>query len=469
MGAGLAGLSAGHWLSRQGVSCTVIERSLEVGGLARTVQRGGYRFDLGGCRFIGSSTEVQQLLRELLGPDLLTVDASSKIYFRGKLYRYPLQAQDLLRQLGPQQGAMALWSYAGSRIARSLPHHQRPRSLEEWLLDEFGETLFRAFFNDYNVKVWGLPCHRLSAELASRRIHGMRLLGSALGGILPKRFERFDALRKGHRFLYPRHGIGQLASALIGDIERKSRVIREGTVTKIEVERARVRQITYRDVAGSQTTIPAQNLVSSIPLPRLVYLLSPRPPADVLAAARALLFRDLVSVCLELRREKATDDSWLYVPDPSIKFARLLEPGNWSEAMSPPGRTSLVAEHYCFEGDHIWSLSDDELVAQTIRDLKTKLELIDEEDVVDGFVLRIRKPYPVYEVGYQEHLARIHRYLKSIVNLHAIGRGGLFRYYNVGHLVRSGIRAAENVLGAGHDLWGFSADNLPERSVFRVG
>jgi protoporphyrinogen oxidase len=463
LGGGLSGLSAAHWLCREGVPVTVLERGLDVGGLARTVERHGFRFDLGGYRFIGNSTEVQKLLAELLGQDLLEVTATSKIYYRGKLYAYPLEAHDLLKKLGVNEAALALWSYAGNRLARGFPR-RFARNLEEWLLGEFGETLYRAFFRDYNEKIWGLPCHRLSAELASRRIRGFRLLRSLFGGLVPAALDRTGE----RRFLYPRRGIGQLSDALAQAIgQRAGQVVREATATEIVVKRARVETVSYRDGRGEAHALEGTNLISSIPLPRLIYLVNPRPPADVLASARSLQFRDIISVCLEIQRDRVTRDSWIYVPDPAIGFARVLEPKNWSDAMCAPGRTSLVAEYYCFEGDRTWARSDEELVQQTIDDLATRLELIDRSEVIGGFALRIRKPYPIYELGYHEHLARIHDYLRRIVNLQAIGRGGLFKYYNVGHLVRSGIRAAENVFGAGHDLWGVNADDLPQKGLFK--
>ena len=164
LGGGLPGLSAAHWLTRQGVETEVLERAAEAGGLARTIERdGGFRYDFGGYRFFSRSPEIQTLLQELLGPDLISVTASSKIYYRGRLYEYPLQPRDLLSGLGTQKAGLALWSFTGGRAAAALKRG-RFLNLEEWLLAEFGETLFLAFFKDYNEKVWGLPCHRLAAH-----------------------------------------------------------------------------------------------------------------------------------------------------------------------------------------------------------------------------------------------------------------------------------------------------------------
>ncbi len=458
LGAGLSGLGASHWLAAQGVACEVLERGPEVGGLARTLERDGYRFDFGGARFFGSSSTVKELLRRLLGDDLLTVQASSRIYYRGRLYAYPLEALDVVRGMGAEAAIGVVWSLAGSRLSRLVPFGRRRRDLEYWLIREFGETLYHAFFKDYNEKVWGEPCHQLSAELASRRIRGLDIIGSLKRALVPG-----AAAGNGKRyaFLYPRFGIGQLSRRLAAaSEERGARIRRSAAATELIVRRARVDTVVYRDRDDARRETRGTDVISAIPLPRLLHILNPAPPADVLASARSLKFRDMITVCLEIARERVTSDSWLYVPEPRIGFARLLEPKNWSDAMTPPGRTSLVAEYYCSEGDAIWSASDQELIDRTVRDLAGPLGLIREPEVIGGCAIRIKKAYPVYRVDYREHLRRIQRYLGTIVNLQTVGRGGLFRYHNVAHLLKSGIRAGENVFGAGHDLYGLDEDGM---------
>jgi len=457
LGGGLPGLSAAYWLTRQGVETEVLERASEVGGLARTIERNGFRYDFGGHRFFSRSPQIQDLLQDLLGSDLVQVKASSKIFYRGRQYEYPISPRDLLEGMGKEKSALALWSLIGARTANLLV--RRPMiSLEDWLVAEFGETLYRAFFKDYNEKVWGVPCHRLSIELASKRIRGIAF-ASVLGqSFLPKRILADPS--ESYGFFYPRLGIGQLASRLGAQILKKNVMRTDVSVTEVRLKRARVESVVYRDASDRETEVHATDFVSSLPLPRLLFLLSPRPSADILNSARSLVFRDLIAVCLEVKKDRVMRDSWIYVPDPAIPFARVLEPKNWSQGMAPPDRTSLVAEHYCFEGDQTWARSDQELVDRTITDLCDTMKLVKREDVAGGFAIRIKKPYPVYQLGYREHLIRIQRYLRSIVNLQTVGRGGMFKYYNVAHLVESGVRAAENVFGAGHDLSGLPKDGV---------
>jgi protoporphyrinogen oxidase len=456
IGGGLPGLSAAYWLTRQGVDTEVLERGSEVGGLARTLARDGFRFDLGGYRFFSRSPEVQRLLTELLRDDLISVRSSAKIFFRGRLYDYPVNVRDLAAGFGARGTALALWSLAGNRLAAAV-RRDEPENLEEWLLAEYGETLFRAFFKPYQEKIWGIPCHRVAADLAKQRLRGLPLTSAVAGAFLPGRLAE-PAPR--HEFLYPRLGIGQLTDRFAGEIERRGIVRRDAAVAEVRHRRGRVEAVVYKNETEHDSEVAGTDFISSIPLPRLLHLLSPRPPADVLASSRSLLFRDLITVHLEIDRERVTNEPWIYVPDPEIAFARILEPKNWSPAMAPPGRTSIVAEHYCFETDGIWSLPEGELVARTVADLADRMGILKREEVAAGYVgTRIKKVYPVYETGYRDHLVRIQRYLKTLTNFQTVGRGGMFKYYNVTHLVQSGVKAAENVFGAGHDLFGLGSLN----------
>jgi protoporphyrinogen oxidase len=152
LGAGPAGLTAAYRLARRNVPVIVFEADDAVGGLARTVVRDGYRFDLGGHRFFTKSEEVEDLWKELLGPDLLVRPRLSRIYWRGRFIEYPLRAADVFAKVGPLELARSLGSYARARL--------RPRAVEEtyedWVSSRFGRRLFQLFFKTYTEKVWGV-------------------------------------------------------------------------------------------------------------------------------------------------------------------------------------------------------------------------------------------------------------------------------------------------------------------------
>lgn len=115
--------------------------------------------------------------------------------------------------------------------------------------------------------------------------------------------------------------------------------------------------------------------------------------------------------------------------------------------MAPAGKTLLVTEHFCFRGDDTWSASDEELAETTINNL-VSLDLIKSHEVVDAVILRIPRAYPLFEVGYTGRLKKICDYLDRYHNLRLIGRGGMFKYYNMDHALESGITAAEAIMAS---------------------
>lgn len=123
-----------------------------------------------------------------------------------------------------------------------------------------------------------------------------------------------------------------------------------------------------------------------------------------------------------------------------------------------PDRTSLGMEYFCDEGDEIWRMHDEDLLGLASSELAS-LGLARGEEVVDSYVVRQAKAYPVYDQGYEERLATIRSFLGTIGNLQTIGRNGMHRYNNMDHSVLTGILAADNVFGAGHDLWNVNEED----------
>lgn len=114
--------------------------------------------------------------------------------------------------------------------------------------------------------------------------------------------------------------------------------------------------------------------------------------------------------------------------------------------------TSLVVEYFCSFGDHIWNMTEEQLVEQTVKHLVEDLKFIDRGEVIDGFIIRAPRAYPSYVIGYEEPLAKIKAFVDTLENLQIIGRYGTFRYNNTDHSIETGLLAAKNILGERHDL-----------------
>jgi protoporphyrinogen oxidase len=444
LGAGLAGLAAGHALARAGRGVKVLEQRPEVGGLARTVARGPFRFDLGGHRFLTRDREVERLVAGLLGPDCLTVGRRSQILLRGRTIDYPLSPLNALSGLGAGTALRIVLDRVVDGIVRR-PGSRPAVSLEDWVVARFGRTLFDLYFKEYSEKVWGIGCDRISADWVARRIQGLSLGAAVRHAFLRRREGAPRTLTD--RFLYPPRGIGTLAERLREEIVRGNEVLCGVEVRRVRHRGCRVEAVEVRR-GERAATVEGEAFVSTVPLPGLVRMLDPRPPAAVLGAAARLGFRDLVVVAVMLGRERATDQSWIYFPERRIPFGRIHEPTNWSARMAPAGATLLVAEQFCFRGDATWSASDAEIADRTLHHLEA-LRLARRRDVVDQAVVRVPGAYPLFEVGYREHLRTVLGYLGRFENLVPAGRGGTFAYHNMDHAMASGMGAAARILDPG--------------------
>jgi len=450
VGAGPAGLTAGWELHRAGVDFVVLEMDREVGGLSRTVRHGGHRFDIGGHRFLTKVPAVERMWAEVLGSELVRRDRRSRILYRGRYLDYPLRMGTVLRGLGPVFGARAALSFAAARAAPRRPE----RSMEDWVTNRFGAFLYRTFFKTYTEKVWGIPCAEIGAEWAAQRIRGLSF-GRALAAMLPGGTRGIKSLAES--FHYPRLGPGQMWEAVAERLAAPGR-LRLGTrVVAVRHAGGRVRAVAARDEAG-ETTTAASHLVSSMPLRELVEALDPPPPAAVLRAARSLRYRDFVTVALVLDRPALFPDQWLYIHDPALRVGRIQNYGNWSPDMvGEPERSVLGLEYFCFEGDGLWTLSDEEMVALARREVRA-LGIAAGAAVREGVVVRMRHAYPVYDRGHAERLAVIRGWLAGLANLHPVGRNGLHRYNNQDHSMLTAMLAVRNILGERHDVWAVNAD-----------
>jgi protoporphyrinogen oxidase len=448
LGAGPAGLTAAYRLTLRNVPVIVFEADQNVGGLARTVVRDGYRFDLGGHRFFTKSEEVEDLWKELLGPDLLVRPRLSRIFWRGRFIEYPLRPADVFAKVGPLELVRSLGSYARARVAR----RGAEETYEDWVTSRFGRRLFELFFKTYTEKVWGVGTDELRAEWAAQRISDLSV-SSALRAALPGGGEPPKSLIE--EFRYPRLGPGQMWEEMARRIEHGGGEIRLG---------APVEGLEHEDgcltaVRAGDERVEVSAAISSIPLRTTVGVAEPGPPPEVTAAAAGLRYRDFLTVALPIEGEPPFPDNWVYVHDPRTRVGRIQNFRAWSPWMTPdPGRSCLGLEYFCFEGDELWSASDEELVALG-REEVAALGLVEPGRVVGGHVVRVPKAYPVYDAEYAGRVERIRGWLGGFSNLQQIGRNGLHRYNNSDHSMLTAMRAVENLCdGAGHDVWAVNAD-----------
>jgi protoporphyrinogen oxidase len=455
-GAGPAGLTAGWMLARRGVPPLILEQDGQVGGLARTVEYKGFRFDIGGHRFFTKVGAVEKLWRSMLGPEMLRRPRLSRIYYRGKFFDYPLKPFNALKGLGVGNALLVLLSYLWIRIKPIRPEV----SFEDWVSNRFGRRLYLIFFKTYTEKVWGIPCNRIGAQWAAQRIKGLSLF-TAITNMLLRSVRRPGAKQIKtliEEFEYPRLGPGMMWEAFKADVERLGGRVELGApVQRIEHDGTSIVAVEYG--FSQRRLIEVDRFVSTMPLRELIQKLSPAAPEPVRAAAARLNYRDFLTVALIIDAPSLFPDNWIYVHDPRVKLGRIQNFKNWSPAMVPDERqTCLGLEYFCFEGDGLWMTPDEELRRLGEREL-ADIGLLGGARVVDGTVVRMPKAYPVYDDGFMDALAVIRDYLDGFSNLQVAGRNGMHKYNNQDHSMVTALLAAQNLLGEHHDVWSVNADD----------
>jgi protoporphyrinogen oxidase len=462
IGAGPAGLTAGYALGKQGARVTVLEQDpAYVGGISRTASYKGFGFDIGGHRFFSKSQEVEDLWDEILSEGFLQRPRKSRIYYRNRLFDYPLRALDALAKLGIVEAARCVLSYAKVRLGPK----REARNFEEWVTDRFGRRLFEIFFRTYTEKVWGMKCTEISADWAAQRIKGLSLSKAIWHAVMPQKAGRSrETVIKTlvDSFRYPRRGPGMLWEAAAAKIKAQGgQVLLGQTVIGLERREGAGWRVRTRDGGGDVRVFEADHVISSMPMRELAAALTPALPASVARAAEGLRYRDFLLVALILKDRKLFDDNWIYIHDPGVKVGRIQNFKSWSEEMVPdPALNCYGMEYFCFEGDGLWTASDAELTGLASAEL-VRLGLAQAEDIVEGTVVRQPKAYPVYDAGYQERVAVMRDALAAhCPGLHLVGRNGMHKYNNQDHAMMTAMLTAKNILAGRmvYDVWMVNQD-----------
>lgn len=451
IGGGPAGLTAAYELSKAGIETTVMEKDKMVGGISRTVDYKGYKFDIGGHRFYTKVASIEKIWHELLSEDeFLRCRRLSRIYYNGKFFHYPLRPISTLYKMGVWNSSLALISYLQAKLS---PEHPA-ESFEQYITNHFGKRLYKTFFKSYTEKVWGMPSSEISAEWAAQRIRGLSLKTALKNALLPQKTKNGQIKTLIHEFHYPKYGPGMMWERAADMIQQMgSEVCLEKSVEKILWKNQKVEAVEVKTAAGPSKVFKGSSFINTMPVGKLLEKLCPLPPEEVLEAAKKLKYRDFLTVALIVNRSDVFPDNWIYIHDPSVKVGRVQNFKNWSPFMVPDtSKTCLGLEYFCFEGDGLWNMPNEDLIQLGKREL-TKIGLIKESEVEDGSVVRMPKAYPVYDTEYRRSLDKISRFLATFENLQTVGRNGMHKYNNQDHSMLTAVLAVENILGASHDLW----------------
>ncbi len=455
LGGGPAGLAAAYNLTQQGQRVVVVERDTQVGGLAKSFEYKGFILDYGPHRFYTKLAPVLKLWNQVLKEEQVTVNRLTRIYYGGKYFSYPLKAKQVLFALGWLENLRIISSYFAARL---FPK-KNPNNFAEWVIDKFGQRLFEIFFQGYTEKLWGIPCEEISADWAAQRIKGLSFIKAAWNAVFGNDGKVKTLI---DQFQFPRLGSGQLYEKIVDYLQENNQTVLLNTeVVRVYHDNFKVTHVTLKNrQTQEQKTVPCGNIISSIPITHLMQQIESPPPVEVIQAAKSLKFRNTILVYLIVESGKLFPDNWLYINDPRVQLGRVTNFANWSPEMLPNSQqTPLCCEYWCNFEDHLWQCPEDELRIIAEAELR-KIGLLKQEKIVDGFVVRLPRTYPIYAGNYKEALGEIKAYLQSFENLQLIGRYGAFKYNNQDHSLLMGILAAENIMTPNkHDLWAVNSDS----------
>ncbi len=457
VGTGPAGLSVGLELIKHGkTNLVIVDKNHLIGGLARTEERDGIRFDVGPHRFFTNNKEVNDLWHDLLGKDFIPVNRLTRIYYKGKYFLYPIKATDALLKMGIFESIHAFFSFAATKFKKQ----EEAKTFEEWITQKFGKKLYTTFFKTYTEKVWGIPCNQIGAEWASQRIKGLDIIEviknalSFSNGNGPKTLvEQFD---------YPKYGSGQMYEKMAELIKNAGgKIITDTKVTRFNKTENKIESIEVEDREGNTYQIKADHYFNSAPLTHFYKLLSPGFGDDIDKAVNSLYYREHITVDLLINGDNLFPDQWIYIHSSDVKMARIANYNNFSKAMvGNQNKSAISVEYFTFQNDDIWKMNDESLINLAVTELEIT-KLIPKGAFEKGWVVRETESYPTYYLGYKEPYELLQKHLKGISNLTPVGRGGLYKYNNQDHSIYSGMLAARNYLKlteTPYDIWSINID-----------
>jgi protoporphyrinogen oxidase len=427
-----------------GVSIRVVEKGPTAGGLCRSICKDGYTFDLGGHRLHSEKQWIIDKVKEILDEEMLYPKRKSRILLRGKFLHYPLKASSALFSFGLINSFKMLLSYFVSKLkAKQIDNKKNDLSFEDWIVGRFGQSLYEIYFEPYTEKVWGLPCKDISADWAAERISPLNLIDVIKRiFIKPKKFKGRPAVSQ---FYYPaKGGIGRITDKIVETLKASGdELLFQTEPVEIRYENNEVKSVLINN-GKSSSEITSDHFISTIPLTTLVSILKPAPPKEIIEAANHLCYRAVICVFIVVNKPLVTDDTWIYFPEKAIFFGRSHEPKNWSKENVREGKTSLCLEIFCSENDKFWQMPDKEVIGKVLDDLD-RVGLIKKDEIGDSFMERVPNAYPVYQMGYKEHLSKVTQYFSQFKNLHILGRTGEFRYLNMDSVVEVSVKKARDL------------------------
>ena len=460
IGAGPSGLSAAKEFIENDIAVSIIEKNNKVGGLARTIKYKDSSYDIGPHRFYTLNKEVNSFYNTFLGNDGLDVKRLTRIFYNNKYFLYPLSPINTLFLIGFVDAIKILLSYFNSLIIYKL-FKKKVNNFEDWIIANFGKKLFITFFKSYTEKVWGIDCKNINKSWAAQRIKNLSFFSVIFNPII-KKLTNKKIKSLVDQFRYPKFGAGFFYEKLSNYLQKKGcEIFLDSKLIKIHHSNNKIDKIDIenQDKLSEQT---ADDYFFSNPFTEIISLMDPSPPQKIIEASNKLRYRNHICVNLEIKG-KLFPDNWIYVHDPKVKMARVSNYKNFSKYMSSSDDINpITVEYFAFKNEKIWKMNDQELAVFAINELLIAKIINNSHLISNSFIVRSKNAYPVIEKGYEENVNIIKEYFAKFLNLHPIGRSGMFKYNNQDHAIATGIYEARNVINKNNqvDIWSINSEGV---------
>jgi protoporphyrinogen oxidase len=432
LGAGATGLSAGLRFIDRGHDVVILEKAEHPGGLAKTITRGEYRLDIGPHHLFSQNEEILKEIIDLFEKDELAVfNRDARLYFHDRYLDYPLTAKNVLFHMGFKNAFLCSASYIWTVVRRLFIKQEKEETFTTWIKNNFGNYLYKIFFKPYTEQFWGIPCEELSIDcipLASK----MSFM-KTLKLLFIKPFNK-ESLAVGERdttliLYYPIKGVGEIVKKMRdsflakgGKMELSCKVsniasINDGSFT-----------VHYQTKTEENMEVSATHIISTIPIPNLVQILTPAAPAVINESAEKLEYLSTIVLYIVIPDRDVFDCAYLYLVD--RPFNRISNVNRFHPDLCPKDENMLALEITCHFNDKTWNSSDEELFGLCLPDLIAD-DFISESEVKKYFSIRVKSAYPFYKLGYREHLDIIREHFEGMPNLVIAGRTGAFKYMDI--------------------------------------
>ena len=438
-------MAAAWQLSERGYPVTVFERDSAVGGMGRTITIcGRYHVDFGPHTFhVRETDESRQIVKDIepfFGPDPLILTRGTRVLLRGKEYVYPLELMQVLLGVNPLLSALIVFDYLTATIKTTLSPPKREDSFEEWGVRNLGRTLYDLCFGIYSARVWGLPTSQISSKQAQRvaKLNLKNIILRVLG-------IKADPATYFTKYMYPQQGISVLFENMAAAVRQAGNSVRLNTpVVALERQGNGISRVVYEE-NGTRHALECDVVLSTLPLPALVEMMSPALPPAIRNHAAKLRYRSLKLIYIVLTRKQMTDYHWVYLLDGHFRVNRVSEQKNVSPHMVPEDRTVLCIELSLWKDEPLWQASDEEIYQVALRDLMEMGYGVTEQEVERYFVTDIPTAYPVYELNFENHLIPVLEGVHELQNLLTLGRHGLFLNNSMDDNVLLGMKVAQHL------------------------